>query len=69
MLFTSHPRRKQRAGYAHKSAHLSKLCECGLINLVVRVQVRFLQIPCSVVNYYAPHYYNLNLKDVGFLAH
>jgi len=50
-LFTSQRRRKQRDGYAHKSAHLSELCECGLVYLVVRNQVHFVQSPCSVVKY------------------
>jgi ribosomal protein L32 len=68
-LFTSQRRRKQRAGYAHKSAHLSKLFECALVYLVARIQVHFIQSPCSVVKFYAPQSYNLILKDADFLAH
>jgi hypothetical protein len=67
-LFMSQRGRKQTAGFAHKSAHLSKLCEWWLVYLAVHIQVHFVQSPCSVVQYYVPPSYNLILKDAGFLA-
>jgi hypothetical protein len=58
-------RHKQTVGYTSKSAHLSKLCdrgfgEGGLVYLVDHIQVYFVEIPCSVMQYYVPRSYNFS---------